>query len=310
LKNEKLNILLFSTKGAGEHYYGPGISAYRLYQGLDFNQANLYLAHGYKDQADLDIFTEQHFISDLTGGGLFGGLEFYIKMKKWVALNVGKFDVVHCIGAFHASFLLAMAFRRKNIPVFIKITESEHTGFTKSSTVSKLLGMQRFRKKNANVISGYISISSEITRNLTEAGIEKNKIHHIPNGVDTDKFSPVTEKVKVKVRKKLLLPNQFTFLFAGAFSDRKNPLLVAKAFQPFFNQKNVQLVLIGPDRDDGDQRLKIEQLIARNNVDNVIVRGHQKDIEFFINLLMYLFCPRQKKVCRILCLKLWPVVCP
>lgn len=281
MENKKFNILLFSTKGAGEHYYGPGISAFRLYKDLNKSNYNLYLAHGYREQADLKLFNDQYFISDLKNGGILNGVKFYRKMKGWVSKYANRFDVVHCLGAFHASFLIAMAFENKNVPVFIKITESQHTGFNKSSWISKILGMQHFRKKNANIITGYISISSEITDKLVDAGINSRKIHFIPNGVDIDRFFPVTQNKKIELRQSLLLPDKFTFLFTGAFSNRKNPFLLVESFKPYYNKDGVQLILIGPDRDDGEQRRKINELIKSKGIKNVVVKDHQNKIEKF-----------------------------
>ncbi len=274
-----MRILLFSPKGAGDHYYGPGINAYRMYKHLDpGSEISLNLAHGYRDQQEYDIFDTQYFISDIVNKNLYLGVKFLYLAKKWVKKNAHKFDVVHCLTAFHHSFMFSLWFEQEGVPVFIKIGQSSYTGFSENSLQSKILGLNRFRKNHANDITGYVSISSLIRENLMKAGIEPDRIHSIPNGVNTDVFSPVNEEKKKQIREQLKLPDRFTIIFTGAFGERKNPLLIAKAFQHFGNRDDIQLLLIGPDLDGGEQRADIQDLIRANKMGNIFVKDFVDDI--------------------------------
>ena len=273
-----LKILLFSSKGAGDHYFGPGMSAYRMYSGLTGKEAEVHLAHGYQSQPRLPLFKSYHYISDLQGNLLVKGLPFYINLKKWVSNNVDRFDVVHCLGAFHPSFLVANEFSKRGVPAFIKITEARYTGFTQNSMVSKMFGLQSYRKKNADNIAGFISISSEIRNKLEEAGINPEKIYSIPNGVDIERFCPVSIEQKKKFRDELGVNDRFTVLFTGAFSDRKNPYLVVKAFKAFYNHSDIQLMLAGPDADGGVQRRLIEKTISEKQIENIFAFQNRNDV--------------------------------
>ncbi len=274
-----LQILLFSSKGAGDHYFGPGMSAYRMYTGLNGEEAEVHLAHGYKVQPELPLFKSYHYISDLQGNLLVKGLPFYLHLKKWVGNHADRFDVVHCLGAFHPSFLVANEFTKKGVPAFIKITEARYTGFTQNSMISKMLGLQRYRKKNADNISGFISISSDIRKKLEGAGIDPEKIISIPNGVDEKRFCPVSVERKQEIRSELGVNNSFTVLFTGAFSERKNPYLIARAFEPFYNSDNIQLLLAGPDSDGGIQRNRINQIVNNRQVKNIHIFPNRNDVE-------------------------------
>ena len=278
-RKSPLKILLFSSKGAGDHYFGPGMSAYRMYSGLNGEEAEVHLAHGYRNQPELPLFKSYHFISDLQGNLLVKGLPFYFNLKKWIGKHVDRFDVVHCLGAFHPSFLVANEFSKRGVPAFIKITEARYTGFTQNSTVSKLLGLQRYRKKNAGNIAGFISISSDIRKKLEGAGINPEKIISIPNGVDEKRFCPVSTEHKQAIRDELGVKDCFTVLFTGSFSERKNPYLVAKAFGPFYNNKNIQLLLAGPDGDGGIQRSKINQIVNDRQVNNIHIYPNRSNVE-------------------------------
>lgn len=277
-----LKILLFSPKGAGNHYYGPGMNAFRMYQKLSREDyVSLSLAHGYPNQEKSDIFEEQHFISDIVNKNIWLGAKFLRNSKKWIQKNAHNYDVVHCLTAFQHSFMFSLWFEQQGVPVFIKIGQSDHTGFNENSLQSKALGLSRYRLKHANDITGYISISKIIRQKLEEAGIRTDKIHDIPNGVDVGRFHPVDRSEKRIIREKLDLPDKFTIIFTGAFSDRKNPLLVARALQKFpaSDQKQIQLLLIGPDTDSGEQRRKIQNLITEKGIRNIYVKDFVKNVE-------------------------------
>jgi glycosyltransferase involved in cell wall biosynthesis len=277
-----LRVLLFSQKGAGNHYYGPGMSAYRMYKSKELSdKLSISLAHGHKNQKDMEFFDKQFLISNIEKKSVFSGVKFLIKAKKWVKKNAHSFDVVHCLSAFHHSFMFAFWFEKAGVPSVIKISESKYIGFSGGSLLSNILGLRRFRKKNANSISAYISISSEIRQKLLEAGIKSEKIYNIPNGVNIDRFKPLLQSEKKKLRKKLTLKDKFTVIFTGSFSDRKNPLLIVKAFGEIHNKDNIQLLLVGPDREESDQRDRIISYISEHKIKNVIIKDFQEDIELY-----------------------------
>lgn len=278
-----LRILLFSPKGAGNHYYGPGMNAFRMYSKLDKEEVSLSLAHGYRDQEDLELFDEQFFLSEIENYNLYLGLKFLIKAKKWIRQHARHFDVVHCLTAFHHSFMVSKWFEDQGVPVYIKIGQSDHTGFYHNSLFSKVFGLKKYRLAHANRISGYISISREIREKLEWVGIDPDRIHDIPNGVDTERFKPADRNRKRKLRNRLKLEDKFTVIFTGAFSDRKNPFLIAKGFYRFSGFENSQLLLIGPDTDEGMQRVKIQTFIQKNQIGNIIVQNFVENIEDYYN---------------------------
>ncbi len=274
-----LRILLFSPKGCGLHYYGPGMNAYRMYQHLQKgNNLSLTLVHGNKEQEEYDIFDHQYFISDIVNKDLILGVSFLMKAKKWIKENAHRFDVVHCLTAFHHSFMFAYWFEQEGVPAIIKIGQSDYTGFNENSVYSKLLGLNRFRILHANEITGYISISNAIREKLVQAGIHPERIYDIPNGVDTDKFFPADTKMKKELRLKLGIADKFTIIFTGAFSSRKNPFILLKAFEKLKNKEDVQLLLIGPDTDNGKERKLITDFIEQKKIKDVYVFDFIKKI--------------------------------
>lgn len=274
-----MRILLFSPKGSGEHYYGPGMNAYRMYKNIDPSaDVSLTLVHGYRDQKRYQIFDDQFFISDIVNKNLYLGVRFLYLAKKWVQSNIHHYDIVHCLTAFHHSFMFSYWSEQQGVPAVIKIGQSNYTGFSENSLASRVLGLNRFRVNHANDITGYVSISKTIKKNLMAAGIQEDRIHSIPNGVDTKRFSPAGEREKENIREKLGLENKFTVIFTGAFDERKNPLLIAKAFSGFKERDDIQLLLIGPDLDEGEQRAGIQNLIREKGIHNIILKNFVEEI--------------------------------
>lgn len=266
-----MNILLWAPHGAGEHYWGPGISAYRLYKtGLPKN-VKLYLAHGSKHQKLYpDVFENTYFVSGLSKG-YFSNLIFLVRSYLWIKKNHRKFNVVHVLDGHEISFRPALWFESLGVPAFCKIT-GDRGGLVGHSKISQLLGIAKRRKAKLNNLSGYIAISDVIRENLLNAEVVEDKIFDIPNGVNEAVFKPVYDKEKANLRKKHNLKEKFTVLFVGGVSKRKQCLMLVKAFHQSLasTKNNMQLILLGPDR-DGIELQNIMKYIEKNNLSDSII---------------------------------------
>src|SRR5690554_3047496 len=118
----KMRILLWAPFGAGEHYWGPGTSAYRLYNQESMKEHEVYLAHGFPGQVNHELYAGVYQIGDLKNSDYLSQVIFLIKSYFWIKENAHKFDVVHCLGAFDISFRPAFWLQKKGVPAFCKIT--------------------------------------------------------------------------------------------------------------------------------------------------------------------------------------------
>jgi len=273
-----MKILLWAPMGSGFHYWGPGISAFNLYSTNTTETFSLYLAHGFKNQADYALFREQFFISALAGNKRLPLLLFLLKSKQWIKHNAHRFDVVHVLGDHIRSYLPALWFAKEGVPVFIKLVGADG-GLALTTTPAKLLGWKKLKLKKVNSITGYISISSRISNDLLKVGASPEKIHFIPNGVDTKRFYPIASNQKITLRKELGLSEKFTVLFTGTIDERKNPSLIVNAFRRFKNNPNIQLLIVGPVRDNGLEKNKILKLVEAEKLANVHLISFTNEIE-------------------------------
>jgi glycosyltransferase involved in cell wall biosynthesis len=97
----------------------------------------------------------------------------------------------------------------------------------------------------------FISISSSVTKEYLNGGVSSEKIKHIPNGVDTRRFHPVSHHRKFWLRQKLGLPEGKTIvIFVGRLVVYKGPLLLVRVWKGIVSvHSDVYLVFVGPGED-------------------------------------------------------------
>jgi glycosyltransferase involved in cell wall biosynthesis len=106
------------------------------------------------------------------------------------------------------------------------------------------LGFRNIILKNADAFS---AISPEIASEWDSNGIPSNKIHLIPNSVDTKRFSPVAPAKKTLLREKLNLPQSATIaIYTGRLVSYKGLPLLLKVWNGIRRKYgNALLILAG-----------------------------------------------------------------
>lgn len=245
----RTKILLWSPSGAGLHYGGAGMNAYRLYQNFDKKRFTVSLAHGCHFHERMDIFSEQYYIADAAKNSPLKLLNFLYRAKRWLEAHAERFDVVHILDVFENSMRPAWYAKSLGLSVYVKVANSG-TGFTNSGQLSRLLNLPGKRLEIAKRLDGIISISTKIASELASLGIEEDLIHSIPNGVDIDHFKMTKPEVRLSKRKKLGLEDRFTVLFVGEIVPRKQPHLLLDAIENSAKlRQNLQVIFLGPLND-------------------------------------------------------------
>lgn len=260
-------MLIWAPYGCGLNYWGPGISAYNLYKDYDGRgEVELYLAHGFIGQKQNKCFCDQFLVANAQFLGPFGIVWFLLRSFFWIRKRAAKFDVVHILGNHHASFLPAIWFEKMGIPTALKISNAS-SGFSNNSKISKLLGLPEFRRKNSNRISAYISISSAITKELVDLGVDGSRVYEIPNGVDTVRFSMPNAAQRLKYKRELGFTDLPLFVCVGEITARKYQkllveVLALKLTDPF------NILLVGPRGKIADHSTEILELVKSHNLES------------------------------------------
>lgn len=163
--------------------------------------------------------------------------------------------------------------------------------FSRSILLKVVHSLQRAALMRADRI---VAISSEIKRELIRAGVLPEKIESIPNGVDTNRFSPVSLEQKINLRRKLFLPIEgVLFIFTGRLAVSKGLPLLVHAWKGLSEKyRDAHLLLVGSGQasydsceDELKEYIKLNDLKKRVSftgaVDNVYEYLQASDVFVF-----------------------------
>jgi glycosyltransferase involved in cell wall biosynthesis len=119
----------------------------------------------------------------------------------------------------------------------------------------RLFGRQRLRGLSREV-DAFVLISREIESELVAIGVPQSKRFIIPNGVDTERFTPVTELQKKLIRTELLMPLQgLIVVYLGRLVPEKRADNLLKIWNEVrLSIPDAHLVIVGSGPDES--RLK------------------------------------------------------
>jgi glycosyltransferase involved in cell wall biosynthesis len=135
-------------------------------------------------------------------------------------------------------------------------------------------------------VDRYVSLSSQITKEIGALPLDARRAVEIPQGVNLERFAPAEAATKAAVRRKLDLPERPLALYVGVFDGRKNVEWLVKTWAKFRAQfPEWCLLLVGPkSRDLQDSGLKdalrtfVEE---RGLADEILFRDFAPQVEDF-----------------------------
>lgn len=179
-------------------------------------------------------------------------------------------DVIHAHELLSPASAAQLARRIWGIPVVAKVL-----GGGKNGDIDKLrrrpFGRQRLAALR-DQIDAFIAVSSEINSELTGIGVPAERRLFIPNGVDTQRFSPVSTEQRMQLREKLNLPPQAPIaVFSGRLVLGKQVDLLLEIWRGLqMGFKQSLLLIIG----SGGEEARLRQM----NVENVRFAGQVDDV--------------------------------
>ena len=117
-------------------------------------------------------------------------------------------------------------------------------------------------------------------------GVKTEKILSIPNGIDMFKFSPVSYKEKIIIRKKLSLPeNKIIFCFTGRLSKAKGIMLLIQVWKEILlKYDNIKLLLVGSGKDAaGNCEVELQEYINYYYLkEKVFITGNVENVDEYL----------------------------
>lgn len=207
---------------------------------------------GLSETAVVDGFAVQR----LEPGRLRKHREFrlWLNLARYLWRRRRDFDVLHSHGAYYTHAFVGPLARLLGLKSIVKasLARDDLLGLRGS-----LVGaIHRFMLRR---VSACVAISRDLMQEFRSGGIAPQRIHHVPNGVDVERFRPASSEERPGLRAQLRLPaDQPIVLFVGVLDPRKNIRWLAEqwvAHDAF--GIGALLLAVGPQgRDDPDGRLR------------------------------------------------------
>ncbi len=265
--NRPIRVLLWSPKGSGTHYYGPGSFFYRMYSRAAPGRFEITLAHTQPLQQKHELFATQHFIGEESPyqqtrlKSYLALRRFLSNARRFLDKHHGEFDVMHGLSGFQAIIEPAQYAEQLGLPAVVFLANYQ-LDLSNKSGLHALMRLGTRRLKMASRLSAVVAMSESMYDDLIERGFPPQRIARIPMGVDTQRFSPVSNETdRSTLCAQLGIPDRPTVVFVGTVTPRKQPHLLVEAIG-LLHQRGVecQLVIAGPCNEaDYVQRIKQRQ---------------------------------------------------
>lgn len=211
----------------------------------------------------------------------------FISFLQIIKLNI-KPDLLIDAIPYGNSMLLTYFFSKiLNVPVIARLTQSG----ANEPLNAKEGKFGFFRNKLFSTYDHTIAISPDLFEICIKSGIPENRISLIPDCVDTELFSPISEIEKNRLRNELFPGVEGKIVTViGNVSKRKRPHLAIEAWKILKStfSEPVNLVFVGPIKSSGHpfDEIYVEQLreeIQLYNLGNsVIFTGFRRNVhEYF-----------------------------
>lgn len=164
-------------------------------------------------------------------------------------------DIVHIIAPLPFGVIKELR-QLKKIGIKLVYSQTIAREYSSKTLVRKL---QQLKVTKVNECYDSIIVQSEELKRIVLETNSKADVHIIPNGVDSEKFSPVkNENDKKQLRRKLgFSVDAILITLVGAVHPRKGTDLLVEAWSLLVSKyQNMHLVLIGPRYDETREELK------------------------------------------------------
>jgi len=203
---------------------------------------------------------------------LIGGCIMLLRLAFLILTRYRTIDAIHCHIAHNMAAVCAGLGSLLGIPVVVKLTgmrELENGILSANRSLS--MSLRRWLVKRA---SAFQAISEDLEAGLIQKGFEKDRIHLIPNAVDTSLFAPAPEQ-RDSIKKKCGIEADFVACYVGRLVPEKALDLLIRAWdQALPKEASASLVLVGTGPLEDELRMLVQSL---NRTHQVNFAGFVKD---------------------------------
>ena len=181
-------------------------------------------------------------------------LRLWFNFARYIWQRRRDFDIVHSHGAYYTHAFIGPLSRVAGLKSLVKASLANDDLLDLNLPLIGFLHRMMLRR-----IDAYVGISDDLVQEFRAGGLSPDKIHPIPNGVDTGLFRPSPGDERITLREKLGLPaEQPIALYVGVLDPRKNIEWLAEQWIKLraFGTNGL-LLAVGPQsREDSDGALR------------------------------------------------------
>jgi glycogen synthase len=211
------------------------------------------------------------------------------------ALDSGQFDIVHAHSPVLNGLAALRAARAQKVPLVYEIRAFwEDAAADQGKTSRRSLRYAMTRRLEQQVVQqadAVVGIARSIVDDLASRGIAREKLFHVPNGVDTEAFQPIPRDKALSA--KLGIGDVPVLGFIGSlFYFEGVSWLVRAAAELHRRGGRFKLVIIG----HGEDAEKIRKEIAENNAAEYVLflgKVPHEEIRSYYSLMDILVYPRR-----------------
>jgi glycosyltransferase involved in cell wall biosynthesis len=156
-----------------------------------------------------------------------------------------------------------------------------------------------------SLIDRFIPVSSPLYKRCVSAGFPPHKLRQIPQGVDTQKFHPVSESEKAAIRLRIGWPQDRKIVtFVGSVIYRKGVDVLIDAWESIQEQcPDTELILVGPcdfgieDYDASSSNAFVDGIRSQISQHSLNVRlvGRSSEVEVYLQASDVFVLPSRKE---------------
>lgn len=195
-----------------------------------------------------------------------------IGLYSFLRNSSGEFDVVHVHEYYTLLTVFVVKFAQKHgVPILLSAHGSMPIDKARGNRRRKNIFNRIFRKTIMGNVTTVVALNEKEKQNFVDAGVERDGIEIIPNGIDICEFEKLP--ARMEFRKKYGITNDDrVILFVGRIHQIKGLDLLLKVFKELtYKVMDIKLVLVGPD--DSYMR-PIERMASESGISsNVIFTG-------------------------------------
>lgn len=196
---------------------------------------------------------------------LIGGIVMLLRLAFLIIAWRCRIDAVHCHIAHNMAAVACLIGRMLAIPVVVKPTGmTELEGGILTDRPGTMLRLKRWMVRQATAIH---AISEKLETALIDKGFEPERIHRIPNAVDTGLFAPADDLGRSVLRARFCIESAFTACFVGRLAPEKALDSLMRAWADAIpSEASASLLLVGSGPIEDELKRLADDLGRRHQI--------------------------------------------